>query len=270
MTKIEIYEQKLLPLFEAYYRTDKSENLRAYIALNSNLPGPRANLELAHAFAEHVQEYSAKQGEKLYQLCLELIKISIEEAPTNNSGEFLPFCGANGIAAIGSVLPPYYNSALSTLRALANDPRWRIREAVCFGLQRLVAKRGWETLTKLEQWIFDGTLLELRAVAVAVAEPVLLTNEQIANMALHLHRQIFNRVQQTVDRQSEQFRILRKALGFSLSVLVCATPEQGFEFMHHLVNLKDADILWILKENLKKNRLIKNFPQEMESMKKLF
>ena len=39
--------------------------------------------------------------------------------------------------------------------------------------------------------------------------------------------------------------------------------------MRQLVNSKDADVRWILKENLKKNRLTKNFPEQVESLKKL-
>ena len=39
--------------------------------------------------------------------------------------------------------------------------------------------------------------------------------------------------------------------------------------MATLVDSQDSDVLWIVKENLKKNRLVKNFPEQIESMKKL-
>jgi hypothetical protein len=39
--------------------------------------------------------------------------------------------------------------------------------------------------------------------------------------------------------------------------------------MRQLIDEQDADVLWIVKENLKKNRLIKNFPKEVASIKKL-
>lgn len=52
-------------------------------------------------------------------------------------------------------------------------------------------------------------------------------------------------------------------------VVVHALPKQGFEFMAESVDLQDSDVLWIVKENLKKNRLLKNFPEEVESTKKL-
>ena len=39
--------------------------------------------------------------------------------------------------------------------------------------------------------------------------------------------------------------------------------------MRQLIDSQDADILWIVKENLKKKRLINNFPNEIATIKKL-
>jgi len=268
MSKIESYKQYIIPLIEAYFNSNDSQKLTNYFITNSNLPGPRANLELANAFADIVQEYSNGESENLWQLCSEFVNISAGEAPTNDPKEFIPFCGANGIGAIGSVSAEYFSDSLAKLKMLANDTRWRMREAVSFGLQRLLARQGIETLKELERWINVGALLELRTAAVAVAEPALLKDKQIANAALHLHKQIFERIRKTVtDRKAEGFRVLRKALGFTLSVIVCGNPEQGFEFMQNLIHSDDADLRWIVKENLKKNRLIKNYPEHVESIK---
>jgi len=269
MSRIKNYKQHLVPLFEAFFITNDAQKIKEHLISNSNLPSPRANLELAKAFANMVEQYSEHESEKLWKLCSEIIKISAEEAPTNDPKEFLPFCGASGIGDIGSVSLYYFEQSLSMLKMLTNDSRWRIREAVCFGVQRLIRKRGMDTLNHLERWIIDGTLLELRAVAVAVAEPVLLKNEQIAYYALNLHKQIFNRIQNTADRKSEHFRILRKALGFTFSTVVCEVPEPAFKFMHDLINSRDPDMRWILKENLKKNRLVKNYPEKVEFIKKM-
>jgi hypothetical protein len=269
MLKIENLMHDLLPLFESYFKTSDAQNLKNYLVAQSNLPGPRANLELVKAFAELVEDFSKHNSEKLWLLNLEFIKISATAAPTNDPGEFVPFCGANGIGAIGAADFQYFELALSILKMLANDPRWRLREAVCFGLQRLLAKRNLDTLNRLEGWIIDGTLLELRAVAVAVAEPVLLKNMQIANRALDFHQQILKRIQSIANRKLENFRILRQALGFTLSVVICGIPEAGFELLQNLVTSNDPDLLWIVKENLNKHRLIKNFPDEVEHLKKI-
>jgi DNA-binding winged helix-turn-helix (wHTH) protein len=49
-----------------------------------------------------------------------------------------------------------------------------------------------------------------------------------------LHRNIIDQVLKTEERKSEAFRTLRKALGHTLSVVVCAVPKAGFEFMAQL------------------------------------
>ena len=269
MSSIEHYKKHLLPFFESYFKTSNFQNLEAYLITNSNLPSPRGNLELAKVFADLVEDNSRNQREKLWQLCSEFVKITAEQAPTNDPKEFIPFCGADGIGAIGSVSPQYFKQALLIMKMQANDSRWRMREGVCFGLQRLMAGHGMAVIEQFEEWLDNATLLELRAIAGSVADPPLLKDNKLANAALALHKEIFKKVLIIADRKSENFRILRKALGFTLSVVVSAIPEPGFNFMHQLANSKDADIRWILKENLKKNRLIKNFPEQVESLKKL-
>jgi hypothetical protein len=114
----------------------------------------------------------------------------------NAPQELVPFCGAVAIGAIGSLSPAFFQPALLTLRGLANDPRWRMREAVCFGLQRMLARRGQRTLGVLANWVVPGAWLEMRAAAPAVAEPALLKDEETARSALQLHREIMGYVLQ--------------------------------------------------------------------------
>lgn len=268
MSKKENHKRDLMGLFDEFVETGDAERLTGYVVSNSNLPSRRANLELAAAFADVVASTSEKGSERLWELCISMAAISADEAPVNDPKEFIPFCGAMGIGAIGSVLPEFYEKALTTLRALAHDPRWRMRESVCFGLQRLMASQGRDILKELDAWIRDGDVLEMRAAAATVAEPTMLKDRETAISALQLHRAIIAQVLEVKARKSEGFRILRKALGYTLSVVVHAVPQEGFEFMARLVDSQDADVLWIVKENLKKNRLVKNFPEQVECMKK--
>ena len=267
MGKKENHKQDLVGLFDEFAETGDAERLMGYLVSKSNLPGRRANLELVEAFADLVEGYSEKE-KRLWGLCTGMTEISADEAPVNDPKEFIPFCGAIGIGSIGSVAPEFFEQALTTLKALTNDPRWRVRESVRFGLQKLMAKRGRDTLKELEAWITDGDLLEMRAAAATVAEPALLKDKETAISALQLHRNIIDRVLGTKERKSEGFRVLRRALGYTLSVVVRAIPKEGFEFMAQLVDSQDSDVLWIVKENLKKNRLVKNFPEQVESMRK--
>lgn len=269
MDKKENHKKDLANLFDEFLKNWNEKKIIEYIISNSNLPGPRANLEMAQAFAEVVEEYYAKDPERLWSLSLKLIEVSSDEAPVNDPREFLPFCGARAMGAIGSVSPAFFTKALSLLKELANDPRWRTREAVAIGLQKLLEKHGQRTMKELESWILKDDWLVMRAVAAGVAEPVLLKNEQYAQWALDLHKKIFNQILDTKDRKSEEFKKLKQGVGYTLSVVIHAIPEEGFEYIHQLIDSQDSDILWIVKENLKKKRLTKNFPEEVSSIKKL-
>ena len=57
--------------------------------------------------------------------------------------------------------------------------------------------------------------------------------------------------------RDEAFKVLRQGMGYCWSVAVVALPEDGKPLMEHWVNSEDKDIRWMMKENLKKNRLVK-------------
>ncbi len=268
MSKKENYKEHLTDLINESLKTDNAENLMQYLASNSNLPGPRGNLELADLFAAVVGDYSGREQEKLWSLCLRLAQFSLIEAPVNNPKEFLVFCGARGIGALGAS-QRFFQEAISRLKELASDLRWRTREGVAMALQSMIKKQPQKTLKEIVEWIESENWLAMRAVAAGVAEPALLKDEQTAKTAFELHKQIFAKIAVAGERKSNGFKALRQGLGYSLSVVVCVVPREGFVYMRQLAGQPDADILWILKENLKKNRLIKNFPEEVESMKKL-
>jgi hypothetical protein len=59
------------------------------------------------------------------------------------------------------------------------------------------------------------------------------------------------------NRKSEEFGVLKKGLGYCWSVAVAAFPSKGKSAMEKWFSCSDKDIKWIMKENLKKNRLIK-------------
>jgi hypothetical protein len=267
MSRKERYKEHLTDLINEFLKTGNAENLTKHLTSNSNLPGPRGNLELAEAFAEVVKDYAEREPEKLWNLCTKLTQFSLIEAPVNNPKEFLVFCGARGVGVFGSSLT-FFQKALPRLKELASDPRWRTREGVAMAIQSMIEKQPQKTLKELERWIENENWLVMRAVAAGVAEPALLKDKQTAKSALELHKKIFVKMVVARERKSE-IKTLRQGLGYSLSVVLCAIPREGFEYMRELADTQDADIIWIVKENLKKNRLVKNFPEEVASVKKL-
>jgi len=155
------------------------------------------------------------------------------------------------------------------LRKIADDPRWRLREAIAKGVQKVLGRENEKTSKELECWIEDNEWVAMRAVAAGVAEPALLKSNRTAKKALTLHKEIFDKILATKERKSLEFKRLKKALGYTLSVVVHAIPREGFRYMRQLADSRDNNILKITRENLRKKRLVKNFPEEVVWIQKL-
>jgi hypothetical protein len=214
-----------------------------FLLQNSGLPGPRGNIELAQVVAD--------MGER--ELFMRYLAYTPDIAPTNTPQEFLTFCGAIGL---GRLISEGEYSLISQLRFLACDPRWRMREGVAMALQR-VGDRDMDLLLREMQTWSLGNPLEQRAAAAAICEPRLLKQpEQIRSVLAildHINRSIID----LQNRRSEAFQALRKGLAYCWSVATAALPEEGKPLMEKWLMSPDHDIRWIMRENLKKNRLIK-------------
>ena len=261
MTKTEAYLTELEALLCSAVAAGDELPLRQYLLANSNLPGPRGNLELADAFVRELEAASVGDTEALWRFCLRLAE-SAGEGPA----EFVAFCGVRGIGALGAVGQARFEPAMARLGEHAREERWRLREAVAMALQTLLRRRPEATLVHLRRWVADGDWLAMRAVAAGVAEPPLLAGRPLALAALDLHRAILERLVTGGERRSDAFRALRQGLGYSLSVVVAAAPDDGFAYMRELAASSDKDVQWILRENLKKKRLAKPFAAEVAAL----
>jgi hypothetical protein len=223
-----------------------------FLRKNSGLPGPRGNLELAHAVAELGSKKQFKQFLSF-------------QAQENTPEVFLVFCGVMGLGKLAANEPKLFDQ----LRGFASDPRWRIREAVATGLQ-LVGDQDMDMLLKEMQKWSKGNWYEKRAAAAALAEPRLLKQSKYAKKTLQVLDEITASMEGTGESKEEAFKVLRQAMGYCWSVAVAALPDEGKPLMQKWSKSKKANISWIMKENLKKNRLVKmDADWVKESMKKL-
>jgi hypothetical protein len=254
--KIRDYEKDLWGLFWEYSGKGDFSGIREFLLSRSGLPGPRANLELATAFANVVLRCVTTESVDpgtLLSLCQSLCSIPPSLAPTGDPKEFLVFCGVCGLGSLGTK-EEYGDSATNTLREMADDDRWRTREAVAIAVQRLMGARPRQTLSTLSRWIEEDDPFLARAVVAGIAEPRLLVDGGVARSALKLHEKAFEHFVR-FDRKSEGFRVLRKALSYSLSVVVAAQPKEGFSYMISLASSSRPDVKAIVGENLAKKRL---------------
>ncbi|MEQ8235883.1 MAG: HEAT repeat domain-containing protein [Syntrophomonadaceae bacterium] len=246
MSKVDEYRRNL----------KKLDDWDRYLVDESRLPGPRANLELAEAVAqegdlERFRRYLAYRA---------------EDAPYGSALEFLPVCGVIGL---GRILSEGRLEIFYELRILASDPRWRIREAVAIALQKFGDKDMDRLLKEMDIWSC-GNLLERRAVIASLCEPRLLIKPEYTQKVLNILDRIMKDILLEDKRKTDEFTALRKALGYCWSVAVVAAPEAGKKYLEKWFVNKDKDIRWIMKENLKKNRLLKMDIEWTERWKNYF
>jgi hypothetical protein len=212
-----------------------------YLLAESGLPGPRGNLELLQAVAD------LGSAEQFYKF----LEYDPQRYPVNHPGEFLACCGAAGL---GRLAAEGKKDALVALRRCANDPRWRVREGVVMGLERLGLANRQVLIEEMGKWV-HGSLLEQRAVAAGVAQPTLLKEQSFNLHALALLEEITRNFAALEDRKSADAVALKKGLAYCWSVVVAAEPVEGKRLMESWLAADDPLILWIMKENLTKKRL---------------
>jgi hypothetical protein len=223
------------------YRTElralRNADWPLYLREHSGLPGPRANLELASAVAEEASP------ERLDEL------LATDE-------EYLVLCGTIGL---GRLLAAGAEGAAERLRSYAKDARWRIREGVAMGLQRLGDADLPRLLSLVTTWAGDPDPLVQRAAVAGICEPRLLKRPDAVAQAIGICERVTRELaaRPPGERKNDAVRTLRKALGYCWSVAVAADPDAGLRRFEALAAYDDPDVAWIVRENAKKARLAK-------------
>jgi hypothetical protein len=229
MSRIENYRQTLKDLVDWI----------PFLRKESGLPGPRGNLELAYAVAEEGNKKQFKQ----------FLSFQAEE---NTPEVFLVFCGVVGLGKLAANDPTLFEQ----LREYASDARWRIREAVVTGLQLVGDQNMERLLSEMQKWS-QGNWYEKRAAAAALAEPRLLKEPKSARKVLRILDEITASMENAAGSRDDAFKVLRQGMAYCWSVVVAALPEAGKPLLEKWSDSQDKDIRWMIRENLKKNRLIK-------------
>jgi HEAT repeat protein len=212
----------------------------AFLRRHSGLPGPRGNLELVQAAADVGDERAFGAW----------IAAGSGDDPTD---EFLVVCGVVGL---GRLVAEGRTELVEELHAHASDPRWRVRESVAMALQR-VGDADVDLLFEIVGGWLDDRLYVQRAAVAAVAEPRLLKTSQAAAQAVVIVDRVTGNLEAAADRHTDEFRVLRQALAYCWSVVVVADPREGKPRLEQWATSFDPDVRWVVRENLKKTRLIR-------------
>ncbi|HET9921200.1 MAG TPA: hypothetical protein VFQ30_15245 [Ktedonobacteraceae bacterium] len=239
--------------------TGNQRPLEFYLRDQSRLPGPRANLELVNEFSDLLALVATEQPENVHGLLKYLTSDVHSAVKTNTPEEFALLSSLVAYGACAALLPSWRAEAFEVLADYAGHSSWRVREGSALGFQRLLPAAPTETTRYLKTLATRGKYLQQRAAIVAIAEPSLLHTDELVDAAFSIQRTILENMHNAPaqDRKREDFRALRKSLGYTLSVVTAATPERGFALMRECAAWGDTDITWVLRENLKKKRLAK-------------
>lgn len=222
-----------------------------HLLFNSKLPGKRANLELMWQFAQNAtaEEINCCLSYKDYDL-------------NNSPEEFVVMCGVLGLCMMYKSEPQI---ALSKIEAYANSNSWRVREAAAMGIQELLIIKTKEVLNILDEWSLKNERYK-RCIIAGLCEPKNLENKYILDSAFKYLNMFTNDYNSYTSKLSEDQKILRKALGYAWSVAIVADCNKGKSLFVKLLDSDNKNIRWIVKNNLKKNRLKKIDVEWVESL----
>jgi hypothetical protein len=207
---------------------------------NSGLPGPRGNLGLMYTFIQTATKDEIKE-------CF----IYYRDDLSNSPEEFVVMCGVAGLCFQNK---NNIKEALLQIRSYASHKSWRIREAVAIGIQEISEGNLKEIIYSLNEWI-DGNELEKRAVVAALSEPKLLKEKSEIIKIFEILYKITSEFEKINGTLSDGQNSLRKTLGYGWSVVISSYPEKGKTAFSKITKSSNKHIRWIVKENLKKNRL---------------
>jgi hypothetical protein len=249
--------------------TGNQRPLEFYLREQSRLPGTRANLELVSNLSSLLAAVVPEQPDLVWMLLNYLVQDE-KIVVCNTPDEFVVLCGVVAFGACAAVRQEWRIEVFELLGDFALSDAWRVREGVAMAFQRLLPVAPLETLEYLIELATQGNCLQQRASVAAIAEPPLLHTQAMIDAALTIQRLVLERLHALplAVRKREDVRTLRRALGYTLSVVAASTPEKGFALMRECAGWRDPDINWILRENLKKKRLAK-FVEHAEKVSKL-
>ncbi len=223
-----------------------------------NLPGPRANLGLVGELSDELASKTTRHARQVQEVLRSLTRDALT-VESNSPAEFVALCGVVAMGACAAAHLVWASDVCDLLSRHARSPSWRVREGVAMAYQHLLVSAPDLTLAYLLSLASTGDCLQQRACVAAVAEPRLLQSPAMKESALEIQGIVVRRFHEIPlpDRKHEDVRTLRQGLSYTLSVAAAALPEAGFALLRECASWGDPDITWIIRENLKKKRLLK-------------
>jgi hypothetical protein len=241
----------------------RSDKLYGQLAIASGLPGTRANMALANGFAAEC----AALGPPADRLVLTMARLSPEEAPGASSLEFLPVCGILALGARAVADASLRGEAVALLHDAAEDPRFRVRDAVPVALARIGEKMGDALVLEVRTWM-DG-FHQAAVVLLALAEAPWLS-------AIHDHGAVLERLDEAflLARDAPRsavrwpgWKALADALGTAPATVATRFGVPVFEQLEAWAKVEMPELRAAIEKNLASKKLAGRHAAEIERVR---
>jgi hypothetical protein len=229
----------------------------------SRLPGVRANLALALAFAEEC----AARGGVADALILRMATLHADAAPGATELEFLPVCGVMALGARGAKDAAVQTLALATLHDCAEDLRWRVRDAVPDALARIGEAGGDAVVAAVAPWM--NGFFQASAVLRAAGQPRWLSRVTQADGMLARLDEAFS-LARDADRATERYpgyKALVEALSSAAAPIAARFGPRTFDLLVLWAKVKEPMLRTAIEANLT-SRLTRRFGEDVARVRK--
>ncbi|MCL2725195.1 MAG: hypothetical protein FWD69_12240 [Polyangiaceae bacterium] len=251
---IEALNQAIGGRFDALY---------AKLCLASGLPGTRANLTIAHAFANDC----AALGKKADRLLFTMAGLHPDEAPGATELEYLPLCGVLGLGARGAGDPSIRDRVLRTLHDAAEDPRFRVRDVVPMALARIGEGMGDALVIEVAHWM-DG-FFQAAAVLLALTDRAWLSATTNANRVLARFNEAYVLAREA-PRSAARWpgrKALVDALSVAPAVIAARYGAPVFDMLVEWSSTEMPELREAIEKNLSEGKLKGRYTAEIERVR---
>lgn len=248
----------------------KPADLYRQLELQSGLPGPRVNMNLGIAFAHEC----ARLGPKVDELTYAMANLPPDEARGASGKEFLSVCGVLAIGARAMLAKgsSALDLALSLLEEKADDPRFRVRDAVPTALAMIGSRMKEQLADRAETWM--DRYFQAAAAVRALADPRWLetfgydAHGQPIHL-LHLAFVLAHEAPRSAFRYPGH-KALVEALGWTPKAVARRFPQQMFDrYAIWAEYVKVPELREAILKNLDDAQIKKPFRDEIKRVKDL-
>jgi hypothetical protein len=193
-----------------------------------------------------------------------MVAIPPDTAPGATALEFLPLCGVLGLGARAADDPKIETRVLATLHDAAEDPRFRVRDAVPLALARIGERAGDALVSELASWM-DG-YHHAAAVILALADQRWLSvlgdgTEAIARLD---EAYLLAKNAPSSALRWPGFKALVEALGKAPGILAARFGVPVFDRLVAWSDTSMPELRGAIEQNLKSNKLAGRFADEIK------